>query len=212
CPCCGWLDAVSELECFRCGHVFASEEAQEERTAVEFAHALARATATDKRRVKVPDPAALFAPGENDPPDEVFLRRRSAQESLIPGFEKLLALTHVNPEIFKDYVHQRTVAEKALRDMGGAALLADETGLGKTMEAGIIAAELIVRGLVRTVLVVVPASLSHQWREEMHDKFALDFRIVRKAADLADDPPLRIASYSVVRNERTGRLLREKPV
>src|SRR5205807_2049406 len=83
---------------------------------------------------------------------------------------------HVNPEIFKDYVHQRTVAEKALRDMGGAALLADETGLGKTMEAGIIAAELIVRGLVRTVLVIVPASLSHQWREEMHEKFALELK------------------------------------
>jgi len=209
CPRCGWLDSVTELECFRCGHIFASEKAEEERTAVEFAHALAR---TERRKVKVLDPGALFEPGENDPPDELFLRRRSAEESLIPGFEKLLALTHVNPEIFKDYAHQRAVAEKALRDLGGAALLADETGLGKTMEAGIIAAELIVRGLVRTVLVVVPASLSHQWREEMHDKFALDFRIVRKAADLADDPPLRIASYSVVRNERTGKLLREKPV
>lgn len=211
CPRCGWLDAVTELECFRCGHVFASEDAEEERTAVEFAHAIAKATA-EKRRVTVLDPAALFAPGENDPPAEVFLRRRSAQESLIPGFEKLLALTHVNPEIFKDYVHQRTVAEKALRDMGGAALLADETGLGKTMEAGIIAAELIVRGLVRSVLVVVPASLSHQWREEMHEKFALDFKIVRSGEDLVDDPPLKIASYTVIRSERVGKLLREKPV
>lgn len=211
CPRCGWLDAVSELECFRCGHVFATEEAEEQRTAVEFAHALAKAT-QEKRRVKVLDPAALFAPGENDPPDELFLRRLSAQESLIPGFEKLLALTHVNPEIFKDYTHQRMVAEKALRDMGGAALLADETGLGKTMEAGIIAAELIVRGLVKSVLVIVPASLSHQWREEMHEKFALDFKIIRKGEDLKDDPPLKIASYTVIRNERVGKLLRERPV
>jgi SNF2 family DNA or RNA helicase len=210
CPRCGWLDSVTELECFRCGHAFASEEAEEQRTAAEFAHALARAQAADRRKVKVLDPGFLFEPGENDPPDELFLRRRSAQESLIPGFEKLLALTHVNPEIFRDYAHQRAVAEKALRELGGAALLADETGLGKTMEAGIIAAELIVRGLVRTVLVVVPASLGHQWREEMHEKFALDFKIVKHGSDLADDPPLCIASYTLMRNDRLGKVLREK--
>jgi SNF2 family DNA or RNA helicase len=212
CPRCGWLDAVSELECFRCGHVFASEVAEETRTATEFMHALAAAAQGNKRKVRVLDPAALFEAGENDPPDELFVRRGSAELSLIPGFERLLALTHVNPEIFKDYAHQRAVAEKALRDLGGAALLADETGLGKTMEAGIIAAELIVRGLVRSVLVIVPASLSHQWREEMHEKFALDFRIVRSGKDLEDDPPLRIASYTVIRNDRVGKLLREKPV
>jgi SNF2 family DNA or RNA helicase len=212
CPRCGWLDAVSEAECFRCGHVFASDAVAEELVVTDLARALAARASTDRRKLIVLDPKALFEPGENDAPAEVLLRRRSAQVSLIPGFEKLLALTHVNPEIFRDYVHQRVVAEKALRELGGAALLADETGLGKTMEAGIIAAELIVRGLVRTVLVVVPASLSHQWREEMHEKFALDFRIVRSSKDLVDDPPLKIVSYTVLRSERAGKVLREQAV
>lgn len=209
CPRCGWLDSVRELECFRCGHVFATTEEAE---AESFARALALAKSQERKGVTILDPAALFAPGENDPTDELFLRRRSAEASLVPGFEKLLALTHVNPELFHDYAHQRAVAEKALRDLGGAALLADETGLGKTMEAGIIAAELIIRGLVRTVLVVVPASLSHQWHEEMKDKFDLDFKIIRSSADLVGDPPLKIASYTVARGDGVGKLLREQPV
>ncbi len=56
---------------------------------------------------------------------------------------------------------------RALHDMRGRALLADEVGLGKTIEAGIVMKELIRRGLVRTVLVLTPASLTEQWREEL---------------------------------------------
>jgi SNF2 family DNA or RNA helicase len=55
--------------------------------------------------------------------------------------------------------------------MRGRALLADEVGLGKTIEAGIVMKELIQRGLVRTVLVLTPASLTEQWREELLTKF-----------------------------------------
>src|SRR5207302_4901753 len=49
-------------------------------------------------------------------------------------------------------------------------LIADAVGLGKTIEAGLIVQELIFRNRVRTALIVCPASLQIQWREEMWDK------------------------------------------
>ncbi len=57
-------------------------------------------------------------------------------------------------------------------------LIADDVGLGKTIEAGLVAVELILRHRARTVLIVCPPSLQVQWRDQMKDKFGLDFRIV----------------------------------
>lgn len=57
-------------------------------------------------------------------------------------------------------------------------LIADDVGLGKTIEAGLVVQELILRHRARTVLVVAPAGLQVMWQEEMRDKFGLDFRIV----------------------------------
>lgn len=57
-------------------------------------------------------------------------------------------------------------------------LIADDVGLGKTIEAGLVIQEMIVRHRARTVLIVCPASLQMKWRSEMHEKFGLEFRIV----------------------------------
>ena len=57
-------------------------------------------------------------------------------------------------------------------------LIADDVGLGKTIEAGLVIRELLLRHRARTVLIVCPASLQIKWQEEMRDKFGLDFRIV----------------------------------
>ena len=57
-------------------------------------------------------------------------------------------------------------------------LIADDVGLGKTIEAGLVVQELILRHRARTVLVVCPASLQIKWQLEMKEKFGLDFRIV----------------------------------
>lgn len=57
-------------------------------------------------------------------------------------------------------------------------LIADDVGLGKTIEAGLVVQEMIVRHRARTVLIVCPASLQVKWRNEMHEKFGLEFRIV----------------------------------
>lgn len=57
-------------------------------------------------------------------------------------------------------------------------LIADDVGLGKTIEAGLVIQELLLRHRARTVLIVCPASLCLKWQAEMHDRFGLEFRIV----------------------------------
>jgi len=61
-------------------------------------------------------------------------------------------------------------------------LIADDVGLGKTIEAGLVAQELVLRHRARRILVVCPAGLQVQWREQMRDKFGLRFRILDSAA------------------------------
>jgi superfamily II DNA or RNA helicase len=61
-------------------------------------------------------------------------------------------------------------------------LIADDVGLGKTIEAGLVAQELMLRHRVRTILIACPSSLQIQWQEEMRDKFGLEFRIVDSEA------------------------------
>jgi superfamily II DNA or RNA helicase len=67
---------------------------------------------------------------------------------------------------------------KALRMPRVSLLLADDVGLGKTIEAGLILTELLLRRRVQRVLVLTPASLRLQWRDEMRDKFSLSFDLV----------------------------------
>lgn len=57
-------------------------------------------------------------------------------------------------------------------------LLADDVGLGKTIEAGLIVSELIARNRVKRAMVICPASLQIQWKEELKEKFHLDFEII----------------------------------
>jgi superfamily II DNA or RNA helicase len=71
---------------------------------------------------------------------------------------------------------------RAMRMPRVSLLLADDVGLGKTVEAGLILAELIRKRRIRRVLILTPASLRTQWQQEMEDKFSLGFDIVDKAA------------------------------
>ena len=62
-----------------------------------------------------------------------------------------------------------------INEFGCTGLLADEVGLGKTIEAGIIIKELIVTGLIKNALILTPPSLVPQWQDELSSKFNLDF-------------------------------------
>ena len=66
----------------------------------------------------------------------------------------------------------------ALRQARTRLLIADTTGLGKTIEAGLIAKELMARGRARSVLVVTPSNLREQWRQQLSDLFYLDCEIM----------------------------------
>jgi superfamily II DNA or RNA helicase len=74
--------------------------------------------------------------------------------------------------------HQVEAAAFALGALStGGAVLADEVGLGKTIEAGLVMAQLAAEGRCRA-LVLVPASLRIQWRDELRDKFGIQAAVV----------------------------------
>jgi SNF2 family DNA or RNA helicase len=120
------------------------------------------------------DPASLEAfqaalSRSADTPEWFALRRAAERLALVPGFDTLITL---NANTIKELPHQIDVALRVLRPpMSGRALLADEVGLGKTIEAGIVLKELAVRGLARRVLILTPAALVDQWQGELESKF-----------------------------------------
>src|SRR6266542_4008003 len=87
--------------------------------------------------------------------------------------------------------------------MRGRAILADEVGLGKTIEAGLVASELRLRGLAARTLILVPVGLVEQWQQELDRKFGLPSVLAQDAGiEHATGPaeqPLLIASLSAAR-------------
>src|SRR5436853_20088 len=113
----------------------------------------------------------LFVNQLQEPPADgawYELRREAERVALVPGFDRLITL---DANAIKELPHQIDVAQRVLRDMGGRAILADEVGLGKTIEASIVYKELAVRGLARRALILTPASLVGQWQGELEEKF-----------------------------------------
>jgi SNF2 family DNA or RNA helicase len=124
-----------------------------------------------------------------------------------PGFDSLVSPPHLR---FTPYAHQEAAALTALRRMRGRAILADEVGLGKTIEAGLVLSELRLRGLVDRVLVLAPAGLVEQWVEELESKFALPTSVFTPGGgeeDARPDRPVVVASLATARlNRSLGRL------
>jgi superfamily II DNA or RNA helicase len=100
-------------------------------------------------------------------------------------------------------------------------LLADDVGLGKTIEAGLVVQELLLRQRARRAMVVCPAGLTAKWQQEMADRFGLDFTIVNSeqckmlrlthgsAANPFEVYPFVIVSLPWLRGPRAQRLLDE---
>lgn len=99
------------------------------------------------------------------------LAYETEQSRLVSSFDELLCLRHLRQ--VTPLPHQTDTARKVLHEMRGRAILADEVGLGKTIEAGLILKEYIVRGLVKRALILVPASLVLQWVRELNGKFGI---------------------------------------
>ncbi|WP_414635823.1 SNF2-related protein [Actinophytocola sp.] len=118
-----------------------------------------------------------------------------------PGFDTLLSLPQLG---FEPFDYQRETAATVLRRMRGRAILADEVGLGKTIEAGLITAELRLRGLADRTLVITPAGLVEQWRDELERKFGLPTAILAgkdRVPDRRGSGPVLLASLAAARRD-----------
>jgi len=117
--------------------------------------------------------------------------------------------------------YQLEPLRRALESPRTNLLLADDVGLGKTIEAGLVIQELLLRHRARSVIIVCPPSLSLKWQDEMRDRFGLDFVIVdsgemaqaRRTYGLAANPfrlfPRVIVSMAWLPGVRAQRLLRD---
>lgn len=103
------------------------------------------------------------------------------------GVTELLCLVHLATHWESvgviPYPHQLDTTRKVIEEMRGRAILADEVGLGKTIEAGMILKEYMLRGLVRKTLILTPASLSWQWFQELREKFRIPVAMQRSQYD-----------------------------
>ncbi|MBN1504805.1 MAG: DEAD/DEAH box helicase family protein [Candidatus Eisenbacteria bacterium] len=150
--------------------------AQSGKEAPGIAEHLARAAATEWQSAEMLEwdegglqvMKALQA-GKFDSCEDFALRMEAERLALDRGFTHLVALQYVRD--VDRHQHQLKGCLKVMRDMGGRALLADEVGLGKTIEAGLVLKEYLLRSLVRRCLILVPVSLLSQWREELWNKF-----------------------------------------
>lgn len=122
--------------------------------------------------------------------------------------------------------HQWAVACRVVETFPARYLLADEVGLGKTIEAGLVLRELWLRGIVRHALILAPRSVLRQWQEELYEKFALSVPLYDGAVfrdvhgqEFAPSTPnpwdgvdLALASSQLVkRKERRDLLLSARP-
>ncbi len=117
--------------------------------------------------------------------------------------------------------YQLEPLRRALQSSRTNLLLADDVGLGKTIEAGLVVQELLLRHRARTVVIVCPPSLALKWQDEMREKFGLDFAIVnsdllarvRRSHGLNANPfrlfPRVIVSMAWLPSLRAQRLLRD---
>lgn len=87
--------------------------------------------------------------------------------------------------IFKPYQYKPLL--KILNSSNHRLLVADEVGLGKTIEAGHIMLELRARRNMQTALIVCPKSLQSKWKNELQEKFGLSFKIYDSITAIAED-------------------------
>ncbi|MBI3493154.1 MAG: hypothetical protein HY047_15450, partial [Acidobacteria bacterium] len=119
-----------------------------------------------------------------------FVRRarwRRACRALLANNTPPASLRSARPARIDLLPHQLEPALAVLRGIGSRVLLADEVGLGKTIQAGLVLSELRARGAIDRVLVLAPAGLRDQWAQELSSRFAmnparLDARVLRQLA------------------------------
>ncbi len=137
-------------------------------------------------RIHTPDPAELEAQLAAQPGSLAAFRHTQGAHALASAsaFDELISLGQLVG--ITSHRYQIDAVRRVLRALGGRALLADEVGLGKTIEAVIALREYQLRGMARRILVLSPAALVRHWVGELAAKAGID-------AASTDDPQLRSA-------------------
>ncbi len=112
-----------------------------------------------------------------------FLRERAAQWWISNQTDNLLCLPFCR---IQQLDYQLRTALRVLGPLRGRALLSDEVGLGKTIEAGLVLKELLTRGMAKRFLVLTVPSLVDQWQEELSEKFSLN-TVTTNGPEFRDD-------------------------
>ncbi len=138
-------------------------------------------------------------------PEAVQLALQAYRLSFRTTYDQLLCLPTLRD--VRSLWYQEDTARKVMKNFRGRAILADEVGLGKTIEAGLILKEYLLRGLVKTALVLAPSSLVPQWQEELAGKFGLAFvstqdELFRQDPERFWGEPFILASLQTVRSRR----------
>ena len=126
--------------------------------------------------------AAVLSNGRFKDPEVYALALEAQQIRFRESYDQLICLPFLKN--VRSLPYQEETARKVLKDFRGRALLADEVGLGKTVEAGIVLKEYIQRGMIKSALILTPTPLVSQWKDELQSKFGLAF-------PSTDDPDFR---------------------
>jgi len=137
--------------------------------------------------------------------EDFLLKHDLSRLSLFRGFDELLCIPQLHG--VEHYWYQVETVRKVLKQFRGRVLLADEVGLGKTIEAGMILKEYILRGMADRALILAPPSLVGQWREEMETKFGVVFHTTQSSL-LRKDPAAFWSQAHIIASIATARLPR----
>lgn len=206
CPSCQWEESEAAENCYRCGAVMV-------RSAANDPLLLRLGITSLVPSLKRPEPESLpVKPSPLLDAEGYLMRLRDERLRLVQGFEELASLEHINLE---HYDYQLDATRSVLSRMRGRALLADEVGLGKTIEAGLVMKELVVRRLGHRILILTPASLVYQWQEELRAKFSEEFEVITQAKqwdDLAERADAKvIVSLDRAKGERHAPYILKMP-
>jgi superfamily II DNA or RNA helicase len=183
---------------------------------------------TSPRRLEVPVLAPEGAPlrievdslrdsldtllGDDDGLPAVHLALAAADAQTVDQYDRLLSLDDVHG--VERFPHQVETVLRVLKRFRGRVLLADEVGLGKTIEAAFVLKEYLLRRQVRRVLILCPPALVGQWRAELEEKFSITAKTTSQSefrkdpeAFFASDGVL-VASLAVVRSSKHRDIVR----
>jgi len=131
-------------------------------------------------KVLQPEAHGLGEANRMDPPRHFAAYLHALKWSSVTATEAKLFQSPFRAGI-KLMAHQLTPLRKALSLPRANIFIADDVGLGKTIEAGLIAQELLLRQRVELIVIVCPASVCLQWRDEMQKRFGLQFEVMNRA-------------------------------